>query len=140
MELTSTHLRYLLTIYQLSRVRPEISSAAVAGALGVSRPSVTRMLGILAEKDLVTKERYGKLALTDRGAALARRQLDCVRLLALRLPALIFHPAIGKRPKGADRGFAGFRGVPVSLCFGAVDGLCRRAYNESRNERGRILC
>lgn len=88
MELTSTHLRYLLTIYQLSRVRPEISSAAVAGALGVSRPSVTRMLGILAEKDLVTKERYGKLALTDRGAALARRQQDCVRLLALRLPAL----------------------------------------------------
>ncbi len=88
MDLTSTHLRYLLTIYQLTRVRPEISSAAVAGALGVSRPSVTRMLGILAEKDLVTKERYGKLALTDRGAALARRQLDCVRLLALRLPAL----------------------------------------------------
>ena len=29
MELTSTHLRYLLTIYQLSRVRPEISLSLI---------------------------------------------------------------------------------------------------------------
>lgn len=88
MELTSTHLRYLLAIFRLSRTRPAVSSVDVAGALQVSRPSVTRMLGILTEKDLVTKERYGKIALTDRGAALARRQMEYVRLLVLRLPAL----------------------------------------------------
>ena len=88
MELTSTHLRYLLAIFRLSRTRPAVSSVDVAGALQVSRPSVTRMLGILTEKDLVTKERYGKIALTDRGAALARRQMEYVRLLVLRLPGL----------------------------------------------------
>ena len=35
-------------------------------------PSVTRMLSILAEKDLVTKERYGKVHLTDDGCRWAR--------------------------------------------------------------------
>lgn len=88
MELTNAHFRYLLAIYQLSQTRPEVRSAAVAGALRVSRPSVARMLAVLTEKELVTKERYGKIALTDRGAALARRQMEYVRLLALRLPAL----------------------------------------------------
>lgn len=33
----------------------------------MSRPSVTRMLAVLAEKDLVTKERYGKITLTETG-------------------------------------------------------------------------
>lgn len=88
MELTNTHFRYLLAIYRLSQGQAEVSSAGVAGALRVSRPSVTRMLSVLAEKDLVTKERYGKIALTDRGAALARGQQDYVRRLALRLPSL----------------------------------------------------
>lgn len=88
MDLTSTHFRYLLAIYQLSKTRPEITSASVAGALRVSRPSVTRMLSILAEKDLVTKERYGKIALTERGAVLARRQEDYVRSLVRQIPAL----------------------------------------------------
>lgn len=88
MELTNTHLRYLLTIYQLSQVRLEVRSASVAEALGVSRPSVARMLAILSEKELVTKEYYGRVTLTDQGAALARQQMEYVRRLALRLPAL----------------------------------------------------
>ena len=64
MELSSAHLRYLLAIGQLSQGTGAVSSAQVARALQVSRPSVTRMLAILAEKDLVTKERYGKITLT----------------------------------------------------------------------------
>ena len=73
MELSSAHLRYLLAIGQLSQGTGAVSSAQVARALQVSRPSVTRMLAILAEKDLVTKERYGKINLTETGAALARQ-------------------------------------------------------------------
>lgn len=88
MELTSTHLRYLLAIYQLSQTRSAVSSVDVAGALQVSRPSVTRMLNILAEKDLVTKERYGKIALTERGSDLSRQQWDYILRLARLLPAL----------------------------------------------------
>ena len=88
MELSSAHLRYLLAIGQLSQGTGAVSSAQVARALQVSRPSVTRMLAILAEKDLVTKERYGKITLTETGAALARQLRAGLRDLERRLPAL----------------------------------------------------
>ena len=85
MDLTSTHFRYLLAIYQLSRSYPAVRSISVAELLQVSRPSVARMLDILAEKDLVIKERYGKVTLTEQGVALARRQEEYVRRLALQI-------------------------------------------------------
>ena len=88
MELSQAHLRYLLAIGQLARETGAVSSAQVARALQVSRPSVTRMLAILAEKDLVTKERYGKITLTETGAALARQLRAGLRDLERRLPAL----------------------------------------------------
>lgn len=88
MELSQAHLRYLLAIGQLARDKGAVSSAQVARALQVSRPSVTRMLAVLAEKDLVTKERYGKINLTETGAALAHRLQTGLRDLERRLPAL----------------------------------------------------
>ena len=88
MELSQAHLRYLLAIGQLSQGTGAVSSAQVARALQVSRPSVTRMLAILAEKDLVTKERYGKINLTETGAALARQLQTGLQDLERRLPAL----------------------------------------------------
>lgn len=88
MELSQAHLRYLLAIGRLAREQAAVSSAQVARALQVSRPSVTRMLAILAEKDLVTKERYGKITLTETGAALARQLQAGLRDLERRLPAL----------------------------------------------------
>lgn len=88
MELSSAHLRYLLAIGQLSQGTGAVSSAQVARALQVSRPSVTRMLAILAEKDLVTKERYGKINLTETGADLSRQLQAGLRDLERRLPAL----------------------------------------------------
>ena len=63
MELSQAHLRYLLAIGELSQGKAAVSSTQVARVLQVSRPSVTRMLAVLAEKDLVTKERYGKIIL-----------------------------------------------------------------------------
>ena len=61
MELTCTNVRYLLTIYHLSQIRLE-----------VSRASVTSMMGVLTEKELVAKERYGKVHLTRSGIRLAK--------------------------------------------------------------------
>ena len=72
MELSQAHLRYLLAIGELSQGKAAVSSTQVARVLQVSRPSVTRMLAVLAEKDLVTKERYGKVHLTDDGCRWAR--------------------------------------------------------------------
>ena len=72
MELTCTNVRYLLTIYHLSRARLEVSSKDIACSLDVSRASVTSMMGVLTDKELVTKERYGKVHLTRTGIRLAR--------------------------------------------------------------------
>ena len=82
MELSQAHLRYLLAIGELSQGKAAVSSTQVARVLQVSRPSVTRMLAVLAEKDLVTKERYGKIILTETGAALASALPEhCLRKL-----------------------------------------------------------
>lgn len=72
MELTETHLRYLLAIYDLSRVTPDVGAVEIAKILKVSKPSVTRMLGILMDRKLLVRERYGKVYLTDMGFLAAR--------------------------------------------------------------------
>ncbi len=72
MELTNTNIRYLLTIYDLSQARLEVSSKDIAKSLDVSRASVTSMMSSLIDKRLVEKERYGKIHLTSQGRALAR--------------------------------------------------------------------
>ena len=77
MELTNTHLRYLLAIYDLAQSGGVVSSAQIAAALGVSKPS-----------ELVEKARYGKVALTEQGTAAARQYGERLRQLADRLPAL----------------------------------------------------
>lgn len=64
-ELSGTHVKYLTAIY-------EVSCAEVARRLGVSRPSVTRMLDVFNEKGMTTKARYGKIALTQEGLRVAK--------------------------------------------------------------------
>ena len=95
MELSQAHLRYLLAIGELSQGKAAVSSTQVARVLQVSRPSVTRMLAVLAEKDLVTKERYGKIILTETGAALAHQLQAGLRDLERRPWAWTW---TGKRP------------------------------------------
>ncbi len=88
MEISSAHLRYLYTIYEISQTMPDVCSASVASRMGVSKPSVARMLGILMKKQLIVKELYGKIYLTDKGFLLAR-DFDCkVRLLTERIPKM----------------------------------------------------
>ena len=88
MELTNTHLRYLLAVHELSVKTGAAAPAQVAALLSVSRPSVTRMLGVLADKELVDRERYGKVSLTEQGTLLAERYQDQLHRLAERLPSL----------------------------------------------------
>ena len=72
MQLTKTHLRYLLAVYELAQTSQGVSAGAVAKVLAVSKPSVTRMMGLLMEKGLLNRERYGKVFLTDTGVQVAR--------------------------------------------------------------------
>ena len=81
MELTPAHLRYLLAIYEVSQTHLDISSRSIAEKLGVTKPSVVRILNLLMEQGMIVKEYYGKIYLTDRGIWVAKRvqqELDAI--------------------------------------------------------------
>ena len=65
MELTSAHLRYLLAIYEVSQTHLDISSRSIAEKLGVTKPSVVRIMNLLMER--------GKIYMTDRGIWVAKQ-------------------------------------------------------------------
>ena len=72
MELTSAHLRYLLAIYEVSQTHLDISSRSIAEKLGVTKPSVVRIMNLLMERGMIVKEHYGKIYLTDRAIFVAK--------------------------------------------------------------------
>ena len=76
MELTSAHLRYLLAIYEVSRTHLDISSRSIAEKLGVTKPSVVRIMNLLMERGMIVKEHYGKIYMTDRASGWPNR---CMR-------------------------------------------------------------
>ena len=73
MELTSAHLRYLLAIYEVSQTHLDISSRSIEEKLGVTKPSVVRIMNLLMERGMIVKEHYGKIYLTDRGIWVAKQ-------------------------------------------------------------------
>ena len=73
MELTSAHLRYLLAIYEVSQTHLDISSRSIAEKLGVTKPSVVRIMNLLMERGMIVKEHYGKIYHTDRGIWVAKQ-------------------------------------------------------------------
>lgn len=81
-ELTRNEEDYLKALFQLS-VEQHVSEAGtnqLAEYLGVSPSSVNAMIKKLKTKDLVASERYGKLALTEDGRAIALRLVRKHRL------------------------------------------------------------
>lgn len=68
---------YLRALFELAGEDGIVHSVELARELGVSKPSVHRAVGILAERGYVTAEPYSPIALTDegmeRGRALEQR-------------------------------------------------------------------
>ena len=62
---------YLETIYTLSKTAPAVRSVDVAEALGYSRPSVSRAVGLLKRDGCLLMDENGFLSLTDKGAQIA---------------------------------------------------------------------
>ena len=58
-----------------------VTTSSLAARLGVGAPSVSEMVRRLRDQGLVTHERYGPVALTDKGRALALRMLRRHRLI-----------------------------------------------------------
>ena len=75
MPLTEAHLRYLLAIYEVSQTHLDISSRSIAEKLGVTKPSVVRIMNLLMERGMIVKEHYGKIYMTDRGIFVAKEVL-----------------------------------------------------------------
>ena len=89
-QLSVTNLRYLMAIFDLSRQYGAVSSIQVAKKLSVTRPSVAKMLNLLAGKGLVEKELYGKIVLTPEGVQTAESYRKTVEEVAGRIPAMGF--------------------------------------------------
>lgn len=85
MEVSEAHLRYLLAIYDLMKEKSDVRVVDMAKRLNVSKPSVTKMLGILMEKGFLVKEPYSKIRLTDAGLLLAQDHARCVYALKGRM-------------------------------------------------------
>lgn len=58
-----------------------LTTTAVAKILGVSKPAVHQMGHELIDRDLITREDYGEMHLTERGRKVAERTLARHRLL-----------------------------------------------------------
>ena len=79
---------YLETIYSLSQTRAFVRSVDVAEALGYSRPSVSRAVGLLKNDGLLTVDADGFLTLTEAGKAHARKIYERHTVLTAALVAL----------------------------------------------------
>lgn len=72
--ITPSKEEYLKVILRLSNDEA-IHSIDIANALGISKASVSRMMGILKDEGYITKEKYGTITLTETGREVA----TCVR-------------------------------------------------------------
>ena len=64
---------YLETIYQLSLTNSAVRSIDLAEAMGYSKPSISRAVGLLKKNGHLLVDQYGHLLLTDSGAQIAKK-------------------------------------------------------------------
>ena len=64
---------YLEAILVLSRIHPMVRSVDVGEYLGVSKPSVSRAMGLLRDGEYITMESDGALSLTAKGESIAQK-------------------------------------------------------------------
>lgn len=79
---------YLETIYSLSKANATVRSIDVAEALGYSRPSVSRAVGLLKNDGYLTMDKDGFLALTGKGTEVAEKIYERHTILTAALMAL----------------------------------------------------
>lgn len=85
---------YLEAIYNLTNVANVARSKDIAGALGVSRASVTAALKALTEKKLVHYKPYGYTTLTEKGRDVAGRIVRRHEMLAEFFETILGAPAL----------------------------------------------
>ncbi len=86
---TLTEENYLKSLYSLSLENEEITVKEIAGRLDIKMPTVTSMIGKLADKKLVRYEKYKAIELTDKGMKQALLILRKHRLTELFLSQIM---------------------------------------------------
>ena len=79
---------YIETIYVLSRERAVVRAVDVGEYMGVSKPSVSRALGLLKKGGYVTADGNGYLSLTESGLEVAQKIYERHTLLTKILVSL----------------------------------------------------
>ena len=79
---------YLETIYDLSMTRSSVRSIDVAEAMGYSKPSVSRAVGLLKQGGYLQMDKDGFLTLTDTGIAVATKIFERHNVLSRMLMSL----------------------------------------------------
>jgi len=64
---------YLETILMFCEQHGSARSVDIAAHLGVTKPSVVRIMNLLMERGMIVKEHYGKIYMTDRGIWVAKQ-------------------------------------------------------------------
>ena len=85
LDLTTSQLRCLLTVMDLSASGNAVASKEIAVQMRVSRPSVHRLLEGLAGRGLVDKEPYGAVELSEKGREEAKRLRELEKACAERM-------------------------------------------------------
>ena len=79
---------YLETIYELSQAHPTVRSIDVAEAMGYSKPSVSRAVGLLKQGGYLEMDKDGFLTLTESGTKIAKKIFERHTVLSKMLAAL----------------------------------------------------
>lgn len=72
---------YLEAILLLEDEKHRVRAVDIANALGVSKPSVTRAMGVLKKAGYIVQESYGDISLTEEGRRRAGDVLNRHRLI-----------------------------------------------------------
>ena len=94
MKLQESGQMYLETIYVLSKEKTAVHSIDVSEHMGVSKPSVSRAIGLLKEGGYVVMARDGALTLTDAGIEVANKIYERHRVITALLCALGVAPDV----------------------------------------------
>ena len=70
--MTAAQIRCLLALRALNQLSEKVASKDIARLIGISRPSVHRLLEALAAEGMISKEPYGTVELTELGQETAK--------------------------------------------------------------------
>lgn len=76
---------YLETVLVLEKRHGHAHGVDIAKELGVSKPSVSKAMKLLKDKELINKESYGTITLTPKGMSLANKIYSRHQMITLYL-------------------------------------------------------